>query len=112
MKKSLQINYKRIYQDILEKKFPEKLKECASLLNKDQLSILDVIDLNQKIFGRTDKQTFLFNQRLRSYDKLTILKILEYQVVNNLNNSELAKHFKLSRNTITRWRKISKEARK
>ncbi|MCF2221499.1 helix-turn-helix domain-containing protein [Chryseobacterium sp. PS-8] len=105
MKNAAQINYKKIYQDILEMKFPEKKEQCFSVLNKKELSMLDVIDLNQKIFGKSDKQTDVFNQRHRSYDKSAVLKILEYQTVNNLNNSELAKHFKLSRNTITKWRR-------
>ncbi len=105
MKNAAQINYKKIYQDILEIKFPEKKEQCFPVLNKKELSMLDVIDLNQKIFGKSDKQTDRFNQRHRSYDKQTILKILEYQTINNLNNSELSRHFKLSRNTITKWRK-------
>ena len=105
MKNAAQINYKKIYQDILDMKFPEKKEQCLSVLNKKELSMLDVIDLNQKIFGKSDKQTNIFNQRHRSYDKSAILEILEYQTVNNLNNSELAKHFKISRNTITKWRK-------
>jgi len=105
MKNAAQINYKKIYQDILEMKFPEKREQCFSLLNKKELSILDIINLNQKIFGKSDKQTDIFNQRHKSYDKSAILKILEYQKVNNLNNTELAKHFKLSRNTISKWKK-------
>ena len=28
------INYKQIYSDILDKKFPEKSLECYSILNK------------------------------------------------------------------------------
>lgn len=100
-----QINYKKIYHDILLMKFPEKIEHCVSILNKNELSMLDVMDLNQKIFGISDKQTDEFNQRHKSYDKETILQILEYQILNKLNNSELALHFKLSRNTITKWRK-------
>lgn len=105
MKNAAQINYKKIYQDIIEMKFPEKKEQCVCLLNKKALSMLDIIELNQKIFGKSNKQTDIFNQRHKSYDRLAILKILEYQIINNLNNSELARHFQLSRNTITKWKK-------
>ena len=40
------------------------------------------------------------------HHKTTILEILQYQKNNNLNNNQLADHFKLSRNTITKWKKI------
>ena len=94
-------NYKRIYFDILSKKYPEKKEECNSLLKKQNLSGLDVIWLNKKIFG-TDK----INQQHRSYSKSDILIILDYQQKHKLNNSQLANHFKISRNTITKWKKM------
>lgn len=94
--------YKKIYSDLLTKKFPNKISECKSILSKQELSVLDIIQLNQLIFGHYEVSAD--NQRLRSYDDESILRILEYQKKNNLNNSQLSLHFKLSRNTIAKWK--------
>lgn len=98
-------NYKLIFTDILEKKYPEKTKNCEEILHKDNLSTLDILALNQIIFGITDKQSEEKKQKHRSYKKSDVFHILSYQKKNNLNNSQLAKHFKLSRNTICKWKK-------
>lgn len=99
------INYQQIFKDILKKKYPEKNKDCSLILNKENLSAIDIIELNKKIFG-TDKETEHFNQKHRSYCKTDILKILDYQKKNKLNNTQLSIYFKLSRNTITKWKKM------
>lgn len=98
-------DYKRIYSDILSKKYPEKKEECISLLEKQSLSNLDIIRLNDKIFGR-DNANKEFNQKHRSYQKSDILQILDYQKKYKLNNSQLANHFNISRNTVTKWKKM------
>jgi DNA-binding transcriptional regulator YiaG len=98
------INYKRIFQDILTEKFPNKIPECQSLLAKRKLSALDIITLNQIIFGTKTQEN---NQKFRSYKKNDILTILHYQKENNLSNIEVAAHFNLSRNTIAKWKKNS-----
>lgn len=46
------------------------------------------------------------NQKYRSYDKATIIEILNYQKKNSLNNTQLSNHFKLSRNTVTKWKTL------
>ncbi|WP_117590729.1 helix-turn-helix domain-containing protein [Chryseobacterium sp. FH2] len=94
--------YKKIYSDILTKKFPGKINECQSILSKEELSVLDIIQLNERIFGCHEISAD--NQRLRSYDNQSISKILEYQKKYDLNNTQLSIHFKLSRNTIARWK--------
>ncbi|MEY8759000.1 helix-turn-helix domain-containing protein [Chryseobacterium tongliaoense] len=99
-------DYKKIYTDILNKRFPEKIKECKDILNKEVLSHLDVININNLIFGNGTKEVSEFNQKHRFYNKSTILKILDYQKKNHLNNTQLAMHFKMSRNTVTKWKKI------
>ncbi|MBB4804834.1 hypothetical protein HNP38_000106 [Chryseobacterium defluvii] len=101
MEKSKSPDYRVIYTDIINKKYPHKKELCSSILEKKQLSNLDIINLNTKIFGLQAKE----NQKLRSYNKSTILYILDYQRKYKLNNSQLAKHFKLSRNTIAKWKK-------
>lgn len=98
--------YKKIYTDILITKFPEKFDECKSILSKEKLGVLDIIQLNQRIFGSEEISSE--NQRLRSYDDETIIQILEYQKKYKLNNTQLSNHYKLSRNTITKWKSCFK----
>lgn len=98
--------YKKIYTDILEKKYPEKKEDCKMFLDKDYLSVCDIIELNRKIFGSQDKDAEDFNQKHRSYSPADILEILNYQENNSLNNTQLAEQFKLSRNTVAKWKKI------
>ena len=99
------INYKQIFNDILDTKFPYKKDDCLHLLNKEELSAIDIIRINKKIFGQNNENEIL-NQKHRSYSKSDILKILDYQKKHKLNNSQLANHFKISRNTITKWKKL------
>ena len=102
--KNNQPNYRRIYSDILNK-HPEKKAECHPLLKKENLSVLDIIELNKIIFGIVDKQKQAENQKHRSYSKSDILSILDYQKKHKLNNIQLARHFGLSRNTVAKWKK-------
>ncbi|QCX52816.1 helix-turn-helix domain-containing protein [Elizabethkingia sp. JS20170427COW] len=96
-------NYKRIYQDIIDMKFPEKQEACSKYLEKDTLSVIDINRLNKMIFGNTNT---VFNQKLKSYSKSDILEILKFQKENKLNNIQTARHFKLSRNTLAKWKSI------
>ena len=97
-------NYKNIYLDIISKKFPSKTDTYDKILSKKILSNYDVIVLNKELFPNAKNQTE--NQKLKSYTKETILKILDYQKDKKLNITELARHFSISRNTIAKWRKI------
>ncbi len=90
---------------MIRMKYPEKEALCSSILNKSLIEPLDIIRLNNIITESSDKKKMQDNQKLRSYDKKTILQILDYQKKNNLNNTETAKHFKLSRNSIAKWKK-------
>ncbi|KMQ68564.1 transposase [Chryseobacterium sp. FH2] len=97
-------DYKKIYSDMINIKYPEKKEICDQLLSKANLSTLDIIEISRILFNKSSKESSGFNQRHRSYNKSTIFQILEYQKKNKLNNSQLAKHFKLSRNTVTKWK--------
>ncbi|MDV7695505.1 helix-turn-helix domain-containing protein [Chryseobacterium soli] len=99
-------NYIKIYSDIIHKKFPEKMDQCKNILQKESLSELDILELNQKIFGNSELDAELFNQRHRAYNETAIKQILKYQSKNKCNNTELARYFKLSRNTVTKWKKL------
>ena len=99
------INYNKIYGDIIAKKYPQKKEECLTLLQKETLSAIDIIELNQKIFG-LKKENEVTNQQHRSYSQSDILQILDYQKKHKFNNSQLALHFKLSRNSVAKWKKM------
>jgi hypothetical protein len=99
-------DYKKIFNDIINIKFPEKKEICSHLLDKSNLTVLDIIDLNELLFRNSSKENSVFNQKHRSYNETVIYQILEYQKKNRLNNSQLAGHFKLSRNTVTKWKSL------
>ncbi|PQA96892.1 hypothetical protein B0A69_02165 [Chryseobacterium shigense] len=101
-----QPNYTKIYNDLIERNFPEKKEEFEDLLSKKIKNSLDLIKINNMIFNHQNKETNFFNQRLRSYDEESIKKILKYQISNQLNNRQTANLFKLSRNTVSKWKKI------
>ncbi|GAA4161460.1 hypothetical protein GCM10022217_27140 [Chryseobacterium ginsenosidimutans] len=101
-------NYKKIYTDIINMKFPEKKVECDQLLSKKKLSVFDILELNNRIFGKPNDIQEKNNQKHRNYTKGDIIEILKYQKYNYLNNTQLALHFKLSRNTVTRWKRLFK----
>ena len=98
-------NYKKIFNDLLVLKFPDKKEQCLIFLNKKELSRLDIIKLNKIIFGENISEN-LNGRNHRSYDKSTIFKILDYQKKQKLNNIQTAKYFGLSRNTLAKWKKI------
>lgn len=67
---------------------------------------MEVIKLNQLIFDQINKNAEIVNQRHRSYNIHDIKQILEYQKINKLNNTQLATHYKLSRTTVAKWKKL------
>ena len=71
MKASEQPDYKKIFDDIIKLKYPDKKDICNKILAKDTLSILDVIIINDIIFGETTD-----SQKFRCYDKKAIFEIL------------------------------------
>ena len=99
-------DYKKIYTDLVMIKFPDKKEACEFIFQKEELSELDVIKLNNLIFNGGNKDRSSNNGKHRAYNKFTILNILDYQKANNLNNKETAEYFGLSRNTVAKWKKI------
>ncbi len=87
-------------------KYPEKLEICSSLLQKDVLSTLDVLRLNQMIFGIKRSGSNRVNQRHKSYDITTIMEILEYQRKKGYTNVGIANEFQISRNSLAKWKKL------
>ncbi|WP_312994684.1 helix-turn-helix domain-containing protein [Chryseobacterium flavum] len=106
MKQQSQPNYKQIYLDIIDMKFPHKKTECEKILKKKMLSAIDIMELNNRIFGTKDQNLKKINQKLRSYNESDILRILDYQRNHRMNNLQVAKLFGLSKNTLTKWRRM------
>ncbi|PQA92424.1 hypothetical protein B0A69_15425 [Chryseobacterium shigense] len=99
-------NYNKIYLDLIDRKFPHRRKELIPLLAKEIKNSLELINLNNLIFNYQKKEILAFNQRLRSYDEVSIKKIIDYQKMHQLNNQEIAHQFRISRNTIAKWKKL------
>lgn len=95
-------NYKKIYNNILDEMFPEKKQEFSYFFNKKQVSSLDIIDINNKIFGYKSE----IDRKHYTYLKSDIIEILNYQKKHCLNDAQLAKHFNISRNSVAKWKKI------
>lgn len=99
-------DYKRIYSDILDKKFPEKRKNYHHFFSKDYFTTIDVLKINNEIFATENDIQKRINQKHRSYQMGDILQILEFQKKHKLSNIALANYFKLSRNTVAKWKRI------
>lgn len=99
-------NYQRIFQDILNEKFPEKKEILQKIIGQKSFTSFDIIKINQMIFGKPNFDQFSANQKHRSYSKTDILQILDFQQKYKLTNSKVAEHFNVSRNSITKWKKI------
>lgn len=96
-------DYRKIFRDILTEKFPEIKGKYDSILNKEQLVALDVIFLNNDIFSNSK---YFKGGKYRSYKENDIIQILNFQLQFELTNTELAKRFNLSRNSVTKWKKL------
>jgi DNA-binding transcriptional regulator YiaG len=99
-------DYKKIYTDLITVKYPHLMEKCRFFLEKDYLMSYDVLKISSIITGKEDVEAVSFNARHKSYDPVTILKILDYQKKYKCSNLQLAAYFKVSRNTITKWKKI------
>ncbi|UWX59598.1 helix-turn-helix domain-containing protein [Chryseobacterium oranimense] len=100
-------DYKKIYTDIIEEKFPDKMDNFRIMQKIETINtVIDIIALNRMIFGEQELLMESKNQKLRSYDQRSILNILEYQKKNKLNNTQTANYFRMSRNTLSKWKRI------
>ncbi|MCD9855717.1 hypothetical protein LUD75_13420 [Epilithonimonas sp. JDS] len=97
-------NYTKIYLDLI--KFRKKDDVISdSLLEKiNNIKIVkDVLEIERELFKNDNSA---YNQKLRCYDEKTVKSILEHQRLNKITNTELGQKYKVSRNTIAKWRKI------
>lgn len=102
-------NYSKIYRDMLQSEHPEKLKDPKIQRQLKKLNTTeDVLKFNEKLFQQS-KENQENNQKLKTYDKKTILKLLQYQDKHGFSTSYMSKKYKISRTTFLNWRKLFKE---
>lgn len=99
-------NYDKIYKSIIIKLGLYGKKEITYLLNKKDKSVLDILKLNELLFGIQTKEAKKLNHKYRAYDEKTVRYILDYQKHKKLTNKKVAELFGISRTTITKWHKI------
>jgi len=81
-------DFQKIYSVIIKTYHLDKENQCSMYLDRKQWAALDVITVNNIIFGqKSSKESFAFNQKHRTYDEKTIIQILQYQKKNNLNDA-------------------------
>ena len=97
-------DYKKLYTDYINQKTPAKMSSVERILNKEKLSNYDVLMMNNILFQHQEASVQRQSQKHRAYSKETIVELLRYQLKNQLNNSEMAKKFNLSRNSIAKWK--------
>lgn len=97
-------DYNRIYKDLIQTWFPEQKDELLPLIAVDITTSLDVIHVNNELFDKRSKDTQNYNQKLRSYDIPSIIKIIGYQQENFLTIKEISELFGVSRNTVAKWK--------
>lgn len=99
--------YNKLYADMIRDKYPDKASICNSYLQKENWTALDVIQVNELLFGSEKrKQDHKIDKIHRAYDEQSISQILTYQMKNKLNNNQIADRFGLSRNTVAKWKKL------
>lgn len=102
--------YHKLYADMIRDKYPDRKQKCADYLNKKDWTALDVIKVNTILFAKKQGHNEISSdQRHRAYDQKSIKQMLYEQKKDKLNNKELAVKYKLSRNTVAKWRKLFEE---
>lgn len=102
-------DYRKIYTDMIEMKYLDKKDKCKTLLSKNKLSVLDILELEKKIFEGNMSSDDKTNGKFRAYDNEAIQQILTFQKINNMTNTETSIYFKIGRNSIAKWKKMFPE---
>lgn len=102
-------DYRKIYTDMIEMKYLDKRRKCETVLSKAKLSMMDIFELEKIIFETNGVPDEKENGKFRAYDDESILQILTYQKKNKMTNTDISNHFKISRNSIAKWKKLFPE---
>ncbi|MEN4759150.1 hypothetical protein ABEG63_02315 [Chryseobacterium sp. C39-AII1] len=65
----------------------------------------DVLKINALV-AESSTKSLKNNQRLKNYDKETVLRLLKYQKTHNLSANFMSKTHNISRTTIAKWWKL------
>jgi response regulator of citrate/malate metabolism len=102
-------NYTKIYEDMLKQDYPDKLKDPKILALLKKLNTTeDVLKFNDKLFEQS-RESQQNNQKLKTYDKKTMLKLLQYQKKHEFSTSYMSRKYKISRTTLAKWKKMFEE---
>ncbi|MDV7698993.1 helix-turn-helix domain-containing protein [Chryseobacterium soli] len=102
-------NYTKIYEDMLKQDYPDKLKDPKILTLLKKLNTTeDVLKFNDKLFEQS-RESQQNNQKLKTYDKKTMLKLLQYQKKHEFSTSYMSRKYKISRTTLAKWKKMFEE---
>lgn len=102
--------YRKLYLDLIRDTFPDKETMCEGFLKKEKWTALDVIQINELLFGKDKgKSDLMIDKKHRAYDQESIIQILLYQKKNNLSNQDVSNKYGLSRNSIGKWKKLFSE---
>ena len=109
------VNYKTLYLDFVShtNQLPESIKqqliELLKQENKEHISYKRLIEINGVIKENMYQSRYVEHKKykqLKVYDEHYIKYLLKYQQRNNMTNTALSYKFKLSRNTVARWKGI------
>ena len=101
-------DFGRIFKEIAQKKeYSESVIDY--IVNVEEWNSLNVIKISEKIGEKPRGENLKLNQKHRAYDEQSVKEILNYQKINNLNNSEMMRLFNISRNSIAKWKKMFSE---
>jgi response regulator of citrate/malate metabolism len=102
-------NYTKIYEDMLKQDYPDKLKDPKILTLLKKLNTTeDILKFNDKLFEQS-RESQQNNQKLKTYDKKTMLKLLQYQKKHEFSTSYMSRKYKISRTTLAKWKKMFEE---
>ncbi len=94
---------------MLKQDQPEKLKDPKiQTLLQNLKTTEDVLNFNELVFKQS-KESMKNNQKLKTYDKKTMLKLLQYQKKHGFSTSYMSKKYKISRTTLSKWKKTFEE---
>ena len=97
-------DYYKIFKDMVVQEFPGKINEIEKL-KKNNPTVFDIFSVNEKLFDtKTEKQKKI-QQKYRVYNEHTVISILRFKRKKNMNISQLAVHFNISKNTLKKWMK-------
>ena len=91
---------------MIQMKYPDKKEVCLPLLAKKEFTAFDVISISNLLSERESVSRTKFNQNRKTYSVAAIQEILNYQKEYGLNDSETARHFKMSTTTLKKWKDL------